>query len=598
MSTIVDLAARLAANPQISDAELEEMIALSDAANAKAFLSVEGAKDAVKLVTRLFVEKYMNNPDTAAVPLRKKTKFLLVLNNFVLQKNLRNAVMQNVQEMDSIFEESMKKEGTMPFDSELGRMSEHVLVLLMRGTGYKLKAAQVHEFAENNTQFAVQLLLAILLKEPPYEFDLRCNCISGILGFTQPQAFFQASSPIEFQSCTKFSDKVDFICNLMLRLNAVQVVNDVLAPQLVEFPAVQPQVHFAVVHMMRCIMNIFQFVSTNSTQWRQHVLLSTTFVDSVAVLYLQAQLRALNNIMSVSQHTPSIPADLLGGIRLALKFMAFATFHMGRHGKSMRPLCTFIHDMLSLNVRGCVADAKLGGSFCAMFTQLLHFISNIDALEGDSGVAEDVGDLVPELKSAALQQRLISFVQEQLGGNAAVLEQWHKSFYAVEADSLVSQDCRSFQIIDETFVAAKKSAAPATAPPTTASKKSLLGDMPALGKPKAAEKQAVTEAVSIQQAFVAPSKQSSASTTNKYACALNGHTMKVPVISPYGHTFEKDTIEQWIKQQGTVCPLTGKPLSLSDLQPNKELQNEIMQAVIKQTMMARNDEDDVDLYDF
>ena len=67
----------------------------------------------------------------------------------------------------------MKVEGTMPFDAELGRMSEHMLVLLCRVQHYKVRAPDVLDFADGNVQFAVQLLLAILLKEPPYEFELR-----------------------------------------------------------------------------------------------------------------------------------------------------------------------------------------------------------------------------------------------------------------------------------------------------------------------------------------------------------------------------------------------------------------------------------------
>ena len=84
----------------------------------------------------------------------------------------------------------------------------------------------------------------------------------------------------------------------------------------------------------------------------------------------------------------------------------------------------------------------------------------------------------------------------------------------------------------------------------------------------------------------------------KFACALNGHTMKTPVQSPYGHNFEKETIEDWIKSQGSVCPITGKPLNLSDLKPNKQLQSDIMQEVIRETMKHQTQEDTVDLYDF
>lgn len=614
MATVQDVAERLKASAAISEPELESLIAASDVMNHKVFLSGDGVKEAVRYISTVFVEQFFNNPDPNQVPIRRKTKFVLVLNNFALNKGLRSTVLNALKNMDSIFEESMKKEGTMPFDSELGRMSEHVLVLLMRVCNYKLKAAQVHEFAENNTQFAVQLLLAILLKEPPYEFELRCNCISGLLGFTQPQAFFQVTDKIELQECGKFNEKVDFISNLMLRLSAVHVVNDVLATNLLEFPTVQPVCHLACVNIMRCIMNIFQFVSQGATQWRQHVLLSTNFIDATAILYVQNQTRTLESALTVNLtgRAPSVAPDLLPGIGLALKFMAFGTFHMGRHAACLRPLCTFFYDMLQLPVHLCFVDDKLTTQLVGMYTQLFHFMANIDALAGDSGITEDPSDLIPELQSQSLKKSIADFIKAELAvAGQQTIAKFHTKFATVENDALVAHDCRTFQDIDAIFQAALAAAAPAAPAPAPAApvaqpaepKKSLLGDMPALGKPKNEPKQAVAqEPVQIQQSFVAPKPSAaaapSAASNSRVVCALNGHTLKVPVDSPYGHTFEKETIEQWIRQQGPVCPITGKPLRIEDLKPNKTLQNEIMQLVVQQSMSAVNQEDDMDLYDF
>lgn len=43
----------------------------------------------------------------------------------------------------------------------------------------------------------------------------------------------------------------------------------------------------------------------------------------------------------------------------------------------------------------------------------------------------------------------------------------------------------------------------------------------------------------------------------EFLCAINGHVMKNPVTSPTGHTFEKETIEYWLKQvvQAYVAPV-------------------------------------------
>jgi len=597
-ATIQDLAALVKSGAPIDEATLEQAILNSDVSNHKKFLSGDGVKDSAKIVTDAFVTQYFNHPDPNVVPIRRKTKFVLVLNNLALAKALRPVVFDGLKLMDGIFEESMKKEGAMPFDSELGRMSEHVLVLLMRCMGYKLKAAQVHEFAEGNTQFAVQLLLAILLKEPPYEFELRCNCISGLLGFTQPQAFFQATDQIELQSCDKFNEKVDFIMNLMLRLQAVTVVNDVITAQMIESPTVPKTCHLATCNMMRCIMNIFQFASKGAAQWRQHILLSTSFVDNTALLYLQLQTKTLEKQLTASLTQPKLSPEIVPGMTLAIKFMAFATFHMGRHAQCLRPLCAFAHDLLRLPIRLCLTnDARTVAPFAALYAQLFHFLTNMDALASDEGIVESPEDLLPELTAAELKRTITGFLKAEVGTHIAT---FHQRFAAVDNDALVAHDCQSFQTIDAIFTELKAAspAASPTAPEPVA--KTLLGEAPALQKKPAAEKQAapIEKPVEIKQNFVKPVQAPAAAGTNKYACALNGHTMKVPVQSPYGHNFEKETIEQWIKQQGSVCPITGKPLSLDDLKPNKELQNEIMKQIISQSFGATNQEDEMDLYDF
>eukprot|EP00434_Breviolum_minutum_P043092 symbB.v1.2.038388.t1/scaffold5957.1/size24395/2 len=43
-------------------------------------------------------------------------------------------------------------------------------------------------------------------------------------------------------------------------------------------------------------------------------------------------------------------------------------------------------------------------------------------------------------------------------------------------------------------------------------------------------------------------------------CAIDGRLLGAPVLSPYGHVFEKDTLTQWLTTCGSVCPITGKPL--------------------------------------
>lgn len=617
--SVVDLFNRVVGNPAaLSEDELEFWTGESDISRAKEFYGVcdkEQAKECVKQISVNFVDVYLNNPNVNEVPLRRKTKFCLVLNNFALHKPVRNSVFHAIKNLSGIFEESMKREGTMPFDSELGRMSEHVLVLLMRVCQYKLKAAQVHEFAEQNTQFAVQLLLAILLKEPPYEFELRCNCISGLLGFTQPQAFFQADSSVEVQSCEGFTSKVDFALNLLLRLQAVQVTNDVLMPQLLESNTVPSIVHVAVCNMMRCIMNIFSFCSQGATQWRQHVLLSTTFLDGVTAIYLQCQTNSLQSLLAIATAgSCPVPADLVQGVALALKFCGFCTFHMGRHGRSVRPLCGFIHDLLQLSIRSVVYNPQMSGLMLSVYTNLFHFLCNVDALAGDDGIVEDISELLPELTTENLRQSIQRFLQTEVAPcGPAFVEAWHRKFFSVDTDALVAQENITFQQIDAMFASLKQSSEQpaAVAQPEPAAERRLLGDMPSLTASTSAQQEkkkkkkvAVEDAGTVelgQQINLKKSHSSShgnSSVPPQFLCALSGNTMKNPMLSPYGHTFDRETIEMWLKQQGSVCPITGKPLSMDQLQVNKPLQQQIMQVVIQQSMSAYNQEDAADLYDF
>jgi hypothetical protein len=602
MSNIVELASFVVSSPNLSEQDVDAMIVQTDPSNAKQFLTGGDIKEAVKQISITFTQKYLNNADTALVPIRRKTKFLLVLNNLALDKKYRNSIFDGLKDMDGVFEDSMNREGKMAFDSELGRMSEHILVLLMRVCNYKFKAAQVLEFAEGNTQFAVQLLLAILLKEPPYEIELRINCISGLLGFTMPQAFFGASDKPEPNECAKFCEKVDFIANLMMRLNAVQVVNSVLMTHIMDHAMVTPLLHIGVTHMMRAIMNIFQFASGDATAWRQHVMLNTTFVDDACSLYLEGQLRSLASLIAATAGRGAgvmPPPDMLPGIGLTLKFMAFATFQMGQVARKLRPTCGFILDLLDLPVVSSsliVTGAPTQAATIALYVQFFHFLCNIDALGGDNIPQEQGAPLLDELTSAALVKRVEALLATF---SADVLQALHHKFRMLDADALVAHGVATFGILDQLIGAAKDKsqagAAPAGPAPIAAANATISKKKDR--KPKAAAQP--VETAQIQESFVAqPTAAAFTTPVSNFMCALNGHMMKVPVTSPYGHNFEKETIEQWLRQRGSVCPITGKPLTAADLQPNKELQNQIMQLVIAQTMTTEGFEAEGDIYDF
>ena len=74
----------------------------------------------------------------------------------------------------------------------------------------------------------------------------------------------------------------------------------------------------------------------------------------------------------------------------------------------------------------------------------------------------------------------------------------------------------------------------------------------------------------------------------EFLCQLSQKPMTEPVKSIYGNVYEKGTIVTWIKQQGHICPLTGAPLSESDLKPQDELGNKIRSWILKKSMEGEN----------
>ncbi|KAH8077136.1 hypothetical protein JL720_10098 [Aureococcus anophagefferens] len=90
----------------------------------------------------------------------------------------------------------------------------------------------------------------------------------------------------------------------------------------------------------------------------------------------------------------------------------------------------------------------------------------------------------------------------------------------------------------------------------------------------------------------------------EFACAINGHLLKEPARSPYGHVFEKSTITLWLETRGSVCPITGKELNVEDLEDDAALHTRLikwhigrMQQTMETSVSAMHGDED-DLYDF
>jgi len=60
-------------------------------------------------------------------------------------------------------------------------------------------------------------------------------------------------------------------------------------------------------------------------------------------------------------------------------------------------------------------------------------------------------------------------------------------------------------------------------------------------------------------------------------CAIDGKILGTPLRSPYGHVFEKDTLENWVRMCGSVCPITGQPLRLDDCQEDRAAAQQVLE---------------------
>ena len=61
-----------------------------------------------------------------------------------------------------------------------------------------------------------------------------------------------------------------------------------------------------------------------------------------------------------------------------------------------------------------------------------------------------------------------------------------------------------------------------------------------------------------------------------FYCPISHEIMTDPVITPYGHCFERIFIEDWLDKK-EICPLTMNSLKKSDLRPCYTLKHAIQQ---------------------
>eukprot|EP01060_Flectonema_neradi_P006404 TRINITY_DN1431_c2_g1_i1.p1 TRINITY_DN1431_c2_g1~~TRINITY_DN1431_c2_g1_i1.p1 ORF type:complete len:635 (+),score=77.65 TRINITY_DN1431_c2_g1_i1:64-1968(+) len=580
----------------------------------------------------VMIVSQLNNAD---VHPHTKTKLLLVLNNCSMRRETRPLIFSAIKYIDEAMENSMREEGRMPFKPELGRMSEHMLVLLMRVQNYKIRAQEVLNFAESpsgSTQFAVQLLQAILLKQPKYEFELRVNCMTGMLGFTHPGTFFSDSGGDMCENdITDFQTKITEIYKHSKRMRVVDnVTHDIVDEMASNSPTLTQPIHAGITAMMKYITNLVEYHGNrddNTDIYRRLLLplmqegaagaIETEFIKSAVFPYMmrlveevakiygmdktEVKVGSVNPLLVPQRPTPaSVPAVVSQGLQTSFKFLSFVTYHMPAHQAQMVRFVNYhTFDMLSLPVSFIASNQHL-------YTSLIQMNVNIDAFSDDLPFDKAVeGTCKPETLRGQLEDIFTSLSVADLRGLQRKFIQSSK----MEKDGCrVAKTKQSYTLVLEmmnTILTDKEAGRDTKLEPReepTKAEYRLLGEVPDLSAKKISEIEGSSRPDKMPKPIVVNPHQEyeklvEDNVPSRFRCALDGNLMKTPVRTPYGHVFDKHTITKWFEQSGQLCPITGKTLQPSDLEPDVTLSADITSWHIKEQAQT-NQEDEFDVYTF
>jgi len=127
------------------------------------------------------------------------------------------------------------------------------------------------------------------------------------------------------------------------------------------------------------------------------------------------------------------------------------------------------------------------------------------------------------------------------------------------------------EIAPEAFEQPREQAAPA-AQPGIQKQSSLLGDLPNLGQ----DGQQAAPSAKKEKNKIKITSRTVVECPEDMRCAIDGKVCINPVRSPYGHLFEKKTLERWFANCGSVCPVSNRPLRIEDCQPDSEMKKRIV----------------------
>eukprot|EP00443_Scrippsiella_acuminata_P112651 CAMPEP_0115745902 /NCGR_PEP_ID=MMETSP0272-20121206/92357_1 /TAXON_ID=71861 /ORGANISM="Scrippsiella trochoidea, Strain CCMP3099" /LENGTH=716 /DNA_ID=CAMNT_0003190819 /DNA_START=158 /DNA_END=2308 /DNA_ORIENTATION=- len=118
-------------------------------------------------------------------------------------------------------------------------------------------------------------------------------------------------------------------------------------------------------------------------------------------------------------------------------------------------------------------------------------------------------------------------------------------------------------------VPAAQAVAPMPAPAPMPVGPSLLGDLPSLANKESKEKKKEKGKIRIESRSVVDCP-------DDMRCAIDGKVMINPVRSPYGHFFEQKTLQRWMQNCGSVCPVSQQPLRMEECIADADMKKKIV----------------------
>lgn len=72
----------------------------------------------------------------------------------------------------------------------------------------------------------------------------------------------------------------------------------------------------------------------------------------------------------------------------------------------------------------------------------------------------------------------------------------------------------------------------------------------------------------------------------EFTCPIGYNLIKDPVIDEFGYTYDKNNIDEWLKQK-KICPLNNKPYNNSNLVPNRALKESIEKFIEENNLQGK-----------